>query len=226
MTDRSDRPAAGAPDRPAAGAPVAPAATPFLTYRDGDGEEQLVRLGRTDERLTVGRAPERDIRLDWDREVSRLHAELERVGRDWTVVDDGLSRNGTFVNGQRISGRRLLRDGDRLRIGTTPFVYHALREHESATAVASDLPSVLKLSDAQRRVLVALCRPYKHHTQYVMPATNQQIADELVLSVDAVKTHLRVLFQKFGVEQLPQNQKRATLVERAFAAGMVGEHDL
>jgi predicted component of type VI protein secretion system len=215
------------PGREAAGARTAPGATPFLAYRGGDGEERQVQLTGADRRLTVGRAPERDIRLDWDREVSRLHAELEQVGHDWTVVDDGLSRNGTFVNGQRISGRRLLRDGDRLRIGTTPLVFHSGRgEHQSATAVASDLPSVLRLSDAQRRVLIALCRPYKHHTPYVMPATNQQIADELVLSVDAVKTHLRVLFQKFGVEGLPQNQKRARLVERAFAAGMVGEQDL
>jgi predicted component of type VI protein secretion system len=206
--------------------PAAPATTPFLAYRDGDGDDRLVQLSGEDRRLTVGRAPERDIRLDWDREVSRLHAELELVGRDWTVVDDGLSRNGTFVNGERLSGRRRLHDGDRLRIGTTPMVFHAPHEHESATAVASDLPSVLRLSDAQRRVLLALCRPYKHHTPYVMPATNQQIADELVLTVDAVKTHLRVLFQKFSVEELPQNQKRAKLVERAFASGMVAEHDL
>ena len=42
---------------------------------------------------------------------------------------------------------------------------------------------------------------------------------ELSLSVDAVKTHLRVLFGKFGIEGLAQNQKRARLVELAFARG-------
>jgi hypothetical protein len=46
------------------------------------------------------------------------------------------------------------------------------------------------------------------------------------LSVDAVKTHLRVLFAKFGVERLPQNQKRIRLVERAFYGGVVSERDL
>jgi len=39
--------------------------------------------------------------------------------------------------------------------------------------------------------------------------------------VDAVKTHLRVLFHKFGIENLPQNQKRARLAEIALELGLV-----
>ena len=41
-----------------------------------------------------------------------------------------------------------------------------------------------------------------------------------------MKTHLRALFAKFGVEDLPQNQKRAKLIERAFQTGLVSERDL
>jgi hypothetical protein len=41
-----------------------------------------------------------------------------------------------------------------------------------------------------------------------------------------VKKHLSVLFEKFGVEHLPHNQKRARLVERAFGSGLVSERDL
>ena len=44
------------------------------------------------------------------------------------------------------------------------------------------------------------------------PATNEAIAGEVFLSVDAVKWHLRLLFRKFEIEDLPQNQKRARLV--------------
>ena len=59
-------------------------------------------------------------------------------------------------------------------------------------------------------MLVALCRPLKD-SAYAAPATNKDIADEVHLSVDAVKAHLRVLFERFGLDDLPQNQKRARL---------------
>ena len=101
-----------------------------------------------------------------------------------------------------------------------------MAEVQAGTAIAADSPVAIELSDTQRRVLVALCRPYKDGAAFASPATNQQIAEELFLSVDAVKTHLRVLFAKFGIEQLPQNQKRARLVERAFHSGVITGRDL
>jgi predicted component of type VI protein secretion system len=200
---------------------------PFLVYRDGDGRQRIVTLDQTAFRLTLGRGSAADIRLDWDEEASRVHAELERIGDDWVLIDDGLSRNGTYVNGERLGGRRRLHNGDQIRLGTTFVSYSAAHERTSrATAAAGEVLTLASLSEAQRRVLIALCRPYKHVNPYATPATNQQIAEELFLSVDAVKTHLRVLFAKFGVEQLPQNQKRARLVEQAFRLGVVSQRDL
>ena len=73
---------------------------------------------------------------------------------------------------------------------------------------------------------MALCRPYREGSAYATPATNQQVADEVFLSVDAVKTHLRTLFSKFGVEDLPQNQKRVKLVELALQSGAITPRDL
>jgi FHA domain/Bacterial regulatory proteins, luxR family len=199
---------------------------PFLLFRDGDGRQRIVRLeGR--ERLTVGRDEDADISLNWDSQVSRLHAELECMGTQWTVADDGLSRNGSFLTGERVTGRRRLGDGDALRFGRTQMAFCAPELGRSSTTVlGDDIPSADALSAAQRRVLVALCRPYKGSPSFATPATNQEIADELVLSIDAVKTHLRAVFQKFGVEHLPQNQKRARLVERALLSGIVSEHEL
>jgi pSer/pThr/pTyr-binding forkhead associated (FHA) protein len=200
---------------------------PFLVYRDGDGRQRIVTLEPDVSRLTIGRGSAADIHLDWDEEVSRVHAELERIGDDWVLIDDGLSRNGTYVNGERLSGRRRIRDGDSIRLGTTLISYSAARQRVSrTTVVAGDVPTPTTLSESQRRVLIALCRPYKHANPYATPATNQQIAEELFLSVDAVKTHLRTLFAKFDVEQLPQNQKRARLVEHAFRLGLVSDRDL
>ncbi len=201
---------------------------PFLVYRDGDGAQQIIDLGAA-ERITVGRAAGAELVLDWDTEVSRVHAELERVGSDWTVADDGLSRNGTFVNGERIGSRRRLADGDVIRIGATHATYRSPEAGEGgagSTAVAIGGPSDVKVSDAQRRVLVGLCRPFRDGSAYATPATNKEIAEELVLSVDAVKTHMRALFSKFEVEDLPQNQKRVRLAELALQTGVILPRDL
>jgi pSer/pThr/pTyr-binding forkhead associated (FHA) protein len=200
---------------------------PFLVYREGSGGQQIFVLHLGVQLISVGRGSGADICLEWDTEVSRLHAELERIGDDWTVSDDGLSRNGTHVNGERVVGKRRLRDGDIVRFGRTVARFRQPQDAgRTETQVAPDLLERATLSDAQRRVLVALCRPFKASSGYVTPATNQQIADQLFLSVDAVKTHLRALFGKFGIEDLPQNQKRVRLVELALNSGVVAPRDL
>jgi pSer/pThr/pTyr-binding forkhead associated (FHA) protein len=203
------------------------AGDPFLVYRDGAEQQQILMLTAQTESVTVGRAASTDICIDWDTEVSRVHAELARIGDSWTVSDDGLSRNGTYVNAERLVGRRRLYDGDVVRFGRTPATFRLPAQVDvTDTEIASDVLDRASLSDAQRRVLLALCRPFKETTGYVTPATNQRIADELFLSVDAVKTHLRALFAKFGIEQLPQNQKRVRLVELALKSGVVAPRDL
>ena len=155
-------------------------------------------------------------RAPWDTEVSRLHAQLEPVGSDWIVVDDGLSRNGTYVNGERVNGRRRLRDGDRIVFGETPVQFRVARgRRRDSTARIKVGGAHVPLSESQRKVLVALCRPLKD-SAYAAPATNKEIADEVHLSVDAVKAHLRVLFERFGLDALPQNPKRARLAAVAL----------
>ncbi len=79
----------------------------------------------------------------------------------------------------------------------------------------------MRLTDTQRAILVALCRPRAEGNRYATPATNQEIAAEVFLSVDAVKAHLRALYRKFGVEPLPHNQKRARLVELVMEGELI-----
>jgi DNA-binding MarR family transcriptional regulator len=199
---------------------------PFLVFRDDDSEQQILDLERHGERLSVGRGLANELSLPWDTEVSRLHAELECIGGEWTVSDDGLSRNGTYVNGQRISGRHRLRDGDLLRVGQTSIAYRRpATEDSQPTQIAGERLTLGDLPPTQRQVLVALARPYKHN-EFAIPATNQDIAGELHLSVDAVKSHLRSLFQRFGIEHLPQNQKRSRLVAEALQSGVLSTRDL
>lgn len=200
----------------------------FLLYRDGSSRQQIYTLEDTAARkITVGRASAVDILLTWDTKVSGIHAEFERVGEDWVIVDDGLSRNGTFLNGERLRGRQRLKDGDVLRFGNTVAAYRAPGGGEYGSTVVSNTEAPeIRVSDIQRRIVIALCRPFKDSPPFATPATNQQIAEEVFLSVDAVKTHMRALFKKFDVEQLPQNQKRARLVELAFRSGLISERDL
>ncbi|HEX3433660.1 MAG TPA: FHA domain-containing protein [Solirubrobacteraceae bacterium] len=199
----------------------------FLAFRDEQGTLRLFAVAPADSAAssTIGRRDEADLSLGWDSEVSGLHAELHHLGGEWAIVDDGLSTNGTYVNGQRISGRQRLRDEDRIRVGRTVLAYRAAQATlVQETVSAGELPTI-ELTDTQRRVLVALCRPYRDGA-FATPATNQQIADEVFLSVDAVKMHLRSLFGKFALGELAQNQKRATLAEKALQFGVISPREL
>jgi pSer/pThr/pTyr-binding forkhead associated (FHA) protein len=203
------------------------AGRPFLVLRDGGGEQRIVVVEAGATELWVGRSEAAGLRIDWDEEVSALHAQVEVVGNECTLLDDGLSRNGSFVGEERVHGRRRLRDGDTLRFGRTRVLYRRPGGvPPEATAVASEVSAAATVSPGQRRILLALCRPFKDGSAFATPPTNQAIAEQLHLSVDAVKTHMRALFEKLGVEDLPQNQKRVALVERALQSGTVAPRDL
>jgi len=198
---------------------------PFLLFRDGDGSQQIRQLGITRERLTLGRSVESDVPLTWDTEVSRVHAVLEQVGGEWNLIDDGRSHNGSFIDGERVHGRRRLRDGDAIALGATTLVFRSPTGRESLQTATSQRRAAPVVSDAQRRVLVELCRPYAANS-FAVPASNRQIADELVLGVETIKTHMRALFDAFSLGDVPQHQKRAALAQRALQSGLITPLDL
>jgi DNA-binding CsgD family transcriptional regulator len=200
------------------------AGEPFLAFREGTGDLRFSRLAGA-ERLTIGRTDANDIVLGWDPQVSRVHAQLERIGGAWLLVDDGLSRNGCFVNGDRVRGRTRLSDGAMLRFGATPVLFRAPDRGVDSTVAASAV-SLLRLTDAERRVLVALCEPLLRPGTAATPASNRQIGERVHLSLGGVKTHIRTLFAKLDVEDLPQNRKRAELARRAIEAGLVSARDV
>ncbi len=197
----------------------------FLLFRGRDDRQQLFVFGPESDSASVGRRPTSDLVLDWDDQVSRLHARFERVGDAWVLVDDGLSSNGTFVNGERVSGKRRLNDGDTLRFGTTTITFRAPARKQSGSANVGGTPAAVGLSTTQRRVLAALCRPYRGRS-FASPASDEEIAEQLFLSVGEVRAHLRVLYAKLSVAKLPQAEMRVRLVERAFSEGLISESDL
>jgi hypothetical protein len=200
---------------------------PFVVYFDDRRKQHLVALEHGIGRFAIGRAEDVAICVSWDSQVSRVHAELERVGEHWIVADEGLSRNGTYLNELRITGRRRLADQDVVRVGLTSMLFREPGAHtEASTVLGDDTELAASITPAQRRVLIALCRPFAGGSAFASPATNPQIAAELFLTVAAVKTHLRALFHAFDIEALPQQEKRHRLVALAFASGLVTERDL
>lgn len=202
------------------------AGVPFLHWLDADGEQHILMLGDDRPRVTVGRRTDCDVPLSWDAEVSRTHALLEPIGEDWTLVDDNLSKNGSFVNGTQVRGRHRLNDRDRLCFGVTYVTYREATHAEGSesTARPPGAAGQIPLTDIQRKLLIALCRPIMESTS-TTPATNPQIAAEVHLSVDAVKAHMRDLFVRFGLGDLPQNEKRNRLVVAVLASGLLAPHD-
>ncbi len=222
---------------------------PFLLFRDREGKQRLFVFAPGSSSASVGRRSTSDLALDWDDQVSRLHARFECVDGAWILVDDGLSSNGTFINQERLNGRRRLADGDSLRFGTTTVIFRA-PEPERPTAAPPAAPAPVRavaapspvrapepepaapggpgisLSSTQRRVLAALCRPYKGQGGFASPATDEEIAEELFLSAGEVSAHVRVLTAKFGLLDQPAADNRVRLVERAFSIGMISEADL
>ena len=88
----------------------------------------------------LGRLTTLDGALAPDHSISRRHASITRRGDGAFEVVDEHSRNGTFVNGDRLETPRVLRTGDELRIGGTVFV--ATAPAASDTAPSSGSPAL------------------------------------------------------------------------------------
>jgi pSer/pThr/pTyr-binding forkhead associated (FHA) protein len=108
---------------------------PYLVYSDSGGAQHVLSLSDDWDRITIGRGMGADVILAWDAGVSQLHAHLERMADTWIVVDDGLSANGTFVNGELVERRQRLHDGDELRFGETTVYFQAPLEIRDETRI-------------------------------------------------------------------------------------------
>jgi parallel beta-helix repeat protein len=84
----------------------------------------------------IGRTEDNEIVLD-DPEVSRRHASISRRQADYILEDLG-SSNGTFLNEQQIAEPSILRDGDRVRVGSTTFIFHGVPVPEAKSPPSDD----------------------------------------------------------------------------------------
>jgi hypothetical protein len=86
-----------------------------LTVRQGPMPGKVIELVK--DIIVLGRDVNNDIVVN-DAEVSRTHARLTAQGEGY-IVEDLASTNGTFLNGQRLTGPKLMRHGDMLGLGET-----------------------------------------------------------------------------------------------------------
>lgn len=111
------------------------------------------------ERVRMGRHPDCEVVIDVN-SVSRFHAHMLREDGKY-LIEDLKSRNGTFVNGKKISGKLPLKDNDRVKICDVLFVYRSkpLDDPPQPTTV-KDSSTVLSMLDAQSGVeLMAAVNP-------------------------------------------------------------------
>ena len=191
-----------------------------LEIRKPSGRELITLSGQ---RVTVGKASTNSVSLEHDSTVSRLHAVLENHGFAWSVRDVG-SRNGTYLNGEKISAERVLRSGDELRVGVSRLIFWEVKEGDETTsgdetisAVPAQFPPPLTRRELE--VLVVLCRPLVSDDPFPAPASVRQMAQQLFVTEAAIKQHLQNLYDKFAVPT--EGERRVRLANEAIRRGAV-----
>jgi pSer/pThr/pTyr-binding forkhead associated (FHA) protein len=195
---------------------------PFLVYRDDEGKQHIHSLAESGRTVTLGRRDEADISIPWDPEMSRVHAELEQRAGEWAISDDGLSQNGTWVNGLRLAGRRRLADGDLLRVGRTLFAFCDPKPvGVGPTLVPGELSATPRFSEQQQRILRALCRPLLRDGEGINPLTDEEVAEATGIPLEAVVSELDHLGRAVGLEDMPLEDQRAEVALLALRSGLV-----
>jgi hypothetical protein len=173
------------------------------------------------QRVTLGKASTNAVSLEHDETVSRLHAVFENLEFAWSIRDLG-SRNGTYLNGERISAERVLRSGDEVRVGKSRLLYWEVKgsgplDEETVSAQPQELPP--RLTRRELDVLVVLCRPLVSDDPFPEPASVRRMAGELFVTEAAVKQHLLNLYDKFAIPT--DGDRRVRLANEALRRGAV-----
>jgi hypothetical protein len=174
------------------------------------------------ERVTLGKASSNAVSLEHDPTVSRLHAILENHGSAWSIRDVG-SRNGTYINGEKIEAERVLRSGDEVRLGKSRLVFVQARRGDEPADEATMVPDATQLPPRLTRrefdVLMVLCRPLVSDDPFPEPVSVRRMASELFVTEAAVKQHLQNLYDKFSIP--PEGDRRVRLANEALRRGAV-----
>lgn len=156
--------------------------------------------------ITLGRAPGNDVVVS-DDTVSRSHARLERhpVREEWLLTDLD-SRNGSFVNGLRVTAPVVVRPGDRIQLGSCAM-----------NVMAADPAAPAAVSATQRTpasdVEVLSPRELEIVRLVADGSRDREIAERLCLSVKTVHSHLDRIRDKTGLRRRAEIARLATAMD-------------
>jgi FHA domain len=128
----------------------------LLVFTSGHRQREAIDIDRP--RITIGRVPENDVQLADDR-VSRHHAVIELQDAGRVVLRDLDSRNGTFIDGVRLAGSRILTGGERLQFGDEELRVEASPVVQPAgSGHAKEPPADARLTRSRRALPVVSVR--------------------------------------------------------------------
>ncbi len=144
----------------------------MLIRMDGTSVGQVVSLG--DKVCTLGRLSSSDVWLN-DDGISRRHARVY-FAEGVHVVEDNDSANGTYVQGQKINGRRTLRDGDVVQFGPTVIFRYSVTDSDEEqmlrqlyeAAVRDPLTNVFNREHFEERMKVEVSYAKRHKTDVAL----------------------------------------------------------
>jgi hypothetical protein len=151
--------------------------------------------------VVIGRSPECHLTIE-DPLVSRQHARIHVLGEEATIEDLG-SRNGVRINGRKIEGAHVLKDGDRIRLGTQELVFSAVQRQGRAARPTGYM-----------RVCAACGTPYPEVAPQCPHCGHTEPRDEDTISGLMVEPRRSWTFQLLG-----------EVIERAIATRRSAEAD-
>ena len=197
----------------------------YVRYRDG-GDYNAVALDPAASPIYIGRDAGCGVRIVNDARVSRRHARLIFGAGQWSI-EDGPSRNGTYVEGERTTGEQILEDATTFTVGKTLLSLHVPPGSSVVTTLA-DAPATRRLhpNATQRKVLVELVRPFFERDDSVPSTpTNSEIADRLGYQAATIRDAISDLYRQAGITRGARDQ-RAELARLAVHEQAVTPRDL
>jgi hypothetical protein len=170
----------------------------YVRYRDGVLFRAL-SLSPAASPVDIGRVDVCPVRIESDPLVSRRHARLVfRAG--WWSIEDAPSHNGTFIGDKRIPGETILKDGARFRVGDTVLSVHLPQSGPDQTTLEAHAElRLLEPNPIQRKILVALARPWLAGHELPVSPSDADIAHTLGCDVQSVADAVTDLYEQAGL---------------------------